>query len=234
MNPFPSDHADMFAALAKVPLFARLQPEEISRLAARMRRRTYRKNTAVVWQGDPGSTMFLIESGQVKVVMSSPRGQEAILKLLGEGDFFGDIALFDGQPRTADVVTIEESQLLLLEREALVSVIKDSPCLALGLLEALAGRLRYDVELMHVASFLDGPGRLAQVLLRLAGALRQSDGAPVTIPIRLTQTELAGLVGASRESVNRWLGEFEDRGYIRRDGFRIAILKPNDLRKLMM
>jgi CRP-like cAMP-binding protein len=231
MRPHLPDDSDFSAALRKVPLFANLQQDEIQRLAARLRRRTFAKNSTIVWQGDAGTTLYLVEAGLMKVVIASSRGQEAVLKLLGPGDFFGDIALFDGQPRTADVVTLEASTLLLLERDALVEIIEDSPRLALGLLAALAGRLRYDVELMQGTSFLDGPGRLTKVLLQLSGVLDGSSAAPVTIPLRLTQTDLAGLVGASRESVNKWLRCFEDQGLIRRRGASITILRPDELRK---
>ena len=230
MPPSPDD-SNFFEALAKVPLFANLEPETIRRLAGKLRRRMFLRGAVVVWQGDPGATLYLIESGQVKVVISSARGQEAVLKLLGPGDFFGDIALFDGSPRTADVVTIEDSWLLLLEREALVEVVEDSPRLALGLLAAVAGRVRDDVELLQSAAFLDGPGRLARVLLKLADALDPPTSAPVVISQRLTQTDLAGLVGASRESVNKWLKVYEDDGAIERRGSAITIMRPDALRR---
>jgi CRP/FNR family transcriptional regulator, cyclic AMP receptor protein len=234
MEPLPPEAADLTATLARVPLFAGMRPEEIGRIAAITRRRRYPKSTAVVWQGDPGTTMYVIESGRVKVVISSPRGQENILKLLGQYEFFGDIAMFDGQPRTADVVTLEESRLLVIERDALVVLIKESPGLALGLLAALAGRLRYDVDLLQDAAFLDGLGRLAKLLLQFAGALDPSVNDPVTIPRRLVQADIASLIGSTRESVNRWLGYFERQGFIRQHKSGITILRTDELRKLII
>jgi CRP/FNR family cyclic AMP-dependent transcriptional regulator len=222
---------DPYAALAQMPLFAELQRDDLARLGAGLRRRRYAKGAAICWQGDPGTTLFLIESGWVKIVATSPDGQEAVLNLLGPGDFFGDLALLDGKPRSAGAVAAEESHLLLLERDAFVGAIEESPRLALGLLAALAGRLRYDVEMLADTSFLDVSGRLARVLLRLATAPDRPAGPAMTIPIRLTQAELAALIGATRESVNKWLKAYEAQGIIRRRGARLTILRPEELRK---
>jgi CRP-like cAMP-binding protein len=222
---------DPSLALAQVPIFAGLSAEELARLSSGVRRRRYPKGKVVVWQGDPGTTLYIVEVGRVKVVVTSPKGQEAILNVIGPGDFFGDIALLDGQPRTADVIAVEESELLLLERDILVRAIEESPRLALGLLAALAGRLRRDVDLLEEASFLDVAARLAKVLLRLANGATGREGVALSIPTRWTQAELASLVGATRESVNRWLRFYEERRIIgRRDG-QIIVLKPHELQK---
>ena len=223
--------ADLITALARVPLFAGLEREELEGLSVSLRRRRYPKGTVILWRGDPGTTLYLIEFGYVKTTVTSPEGQEAILAVLGPGEFFGDLALLDGRPRSANIVVVEESQLLLLERDAFVKAIEGSPKLALGMLAALAGRLRYDVELLQEASFLDIPARLARVLLRLSDALDQPDGMTVRIPPQLTQTELAGMVGATRESTNKWLRFYEQQGVIRRDGAQITILRPEELRR---
>jgi CRP/FNR family cyclic AMP-dependent transcriptional regulator len=222
---------DPYAALAQIPLFAELPSGDLTRLGAGLRRRPYAKGAAIFRQGDAGTTLFLIESGWVKIVVTSPEGQEAVFSLLGPGDFFGDLALLDGKPRSADAVAAEESHLLLLERDAFVGAIEESPRLALGLLAALAGRLRYAVEMREDTSFLDVPGRLARILLRLATVPDQPAGATMAIPIRLTQAELAALVGATRESINKWLKVYEAQGVIRRGGARLTILRPEELRK---
>jgi CRP-like cAMP-binding protein len=218
-------------ALAQVPLFAGLSAVELERLSIGLRRRHYPKGTVVVWRGEPGTTLYIIDVGRAKVVITSPKGQEAILNVLGPGDFFGDIALLDRHPRTADVIAVEDSHLLLLERDILVRAIEESPRLALGLLAALAGRLRYDVDLLEEASFLDVPARLAKVLLRLAEGSAGRDGMALSIPTRWTQTELAGLAGASRESVNRWLRFYEERRIIGYQHGQILVLRPDELRK---
>lgn len=223
---------DELSALAGVPLFADLEQAEIERLGAGLRRRQYTKGQAIVLRGDPGSTLYIVRSGLVKVVVTSPRGQQAILNVIGPGDFFGDIALFDGQPRTADVIALEQSELLLLERHALVAVIEESPRLALGLLAALANRLRRDVDLLEEAIFLDVSGRLARVLLRLADASSPASGQDVRIPLRLTQPELAGLAITTRESVNRLLGIYETNGIIRREDTEIVVTRRDQMEKL--
>jgi CRP-like cAMP-binding protein len=222
---------DPYSALAQVPLFAELQPVEIERLGANLRRRRYAKGEAVVLRGDPGTTLYVIESGRANVVITSPKGQEAILNVLGPGDFFGDIALLDGRPRTADVIAAETSRMLLLERSAFIRAIEESPRLALGLLAALAGRLRYDVDLLEEALLHDVPARLAKVLLRLSNPPSRSHDQAGPIPIRLTQTELAGLAGASRESVNRCLRLFEDSGIVHRNGRQIIVDRADELER---
>jgi CRP-like cAMP-binding protein len=217
--------------LAQVPLFAGLGPEELERLSADLRRRRYPKGAVIFWRGDPGATLYIVESGWIKIVVTGPEGQEAALGVLGPGKFFGDLALLDGRPRTADAVAVEDCRLWLLERDALVRAIEASPRLALALLAALASRVRYDVELLQDAAFLDVPGRLARLLLRLATASAQSTGATLTIAPHLTQADLAALIGATRESVNKWLQFYEQQGTIRRQGVRITVLRPEELRK---
>src|SRR5215210_7566178 len=149
---------DARSALAKVPLFAELRCEEFERLSADLRRRRYPKGAVIFWRGDPGSTLYIVESGWVKIVVTGQEGQEAVLAVLGPGKFFGDLALLDGRPRSADAVAAEECELWLLGRDALVRAIEAHPRLALALLAALAARLRYDVELLQDAAFLDVPG----------------------------------------------------------------------------
>jgi CRP-like cAMP-binding protein len=222
---------DPSSALVQVPLFAGLSAAELEHLSIGLRRRRYPKGRVIVRQGDPGTTLYIVEAGRVKVVLTSPKGQEAILNVIGPGDFFGDIALLDGQPRTADVIAVEESQLLLFGRDALVRAIEESPRLALGLLAALAGRLRRDVDLIEEASFLDVPARLARLLLRLAEASAARDGMVPRIPTPWTQTDLANMVGASRESVNRWLSFYEERRIIERRDGQLRVLKPDELQK---
>jgi CRP/FNR family transcriptional regulator, cyclic AMP receptor protein len=222
---------DACSALTQIPLFADLQREDLECLSADLRRRRYSRGTVIVWRDDPGTTLYLIESGWVKVVATSQEGQVAILAVLGPGDFFGDLALLDGRPRSADVVVVEDCQLLLLERDAFIKAIEGNSRLALGIIAALAARLRYAFGLREDLSFLAIPARLARALLRLGSESMRSDETAVTLPPRLTQAELAGLVGATRESVNKWLRFYEQQGLIRRDGAQITILQPKELRK---
>ena len=222
---------DPCSALAQVPLFAELSEEELGRLGSRLRRRRYAKGEVVFLRGDPGTSLCIVEAGAIKILLTSPEGKEIVLGLFGAGDFFGELALLDGEPRSADAIAAEASQLLLLEREDFLRYLEATPRAAIRLLSVLAQRLRRDAELMQEAVFLDVPARLARVLLRLAGAPSRPGGAPPAIPARLSQAELASMVGTTRESINRWLRSYERRGLIRQQQGRISILRPEELQQ---
>ncbi len=219
------------SALGRIPFLAELTPGEVEDLGTNLRRRRYRKGETIFVLGDPGTTLYLIESGHVRIAVTSSQGKELILALRGPGDFFGEQALLDGEPRSADAVAQEPTELLLLQRPDFTKFLEARPKLAVRLLSALSRRLRHATQKVQDAAFLDVPGRLARVLLDLA----ESEGEPtadgLAIRSRLSQTELAGLVGATRESVNKWLGFYERQGLIRRNRDGWTVVKPEQLRK---
>jgi CRP/FNR family cyclic AMP-dependent transcriptional regulator len=217
--------------LARVPLFAELTVEELDGLRACLRRRRYGRGQVIFLQGDPGTSLYLIESGRVRIVLTSPEGKEVVLALLGPADFFGDLALLDGEPRSADAVAQAPSELVVLRRDNFLRFLDAHPRATVGLLTVLSRRLRHNAQLLQDAAFLNVPGRLARVILELAEAEGQPNGTAVIIPSRLTQTELAGMVGATRESVNKWLRSYERRGLIRCQRGRITVLNPDALRR---
>jgi CRP-like cAMP-binding protein len=218
------------ATLARIPLFEELAPEERRLLASQFRPRSFRKGETIFLRGDPGESFYVVETGRVKISLASSDGKEMILALLGEGDFFGDLALLDGASRSADAVAVDPSRVQLLHRSDFRAFLEAHPSVPFVLLSFLTGRLRHNAEIIEDAAFLDIPARLARVLLQLA-----NDGAPeadaVPVTPRLTQAELAGMVGATRESVNRWLRFYERQGVIRPDHGKIAILRPDVLRR---
>jgi CRP/FNR family cyclic AMP-dependent transcriptional regulator len=216
--------------LGQIPLFAELATEELDGLGACLRRRRYRKGEVVFLQGDPGTSLYIIETGRVRIALSSPEGKEVVLALLGPADFFGDLALLDGEPRSADAVAHEPSELLLLLRDDFLQFLGAHPRATAGLLAVLSRRLRRNTLLLQDAAFLDVPGRLARVILELAQAEGRPDGNGVVITSRLTQTELAGMVGATRESVNKWLRSYERRGLICCQRGHIGVASPDGLR----
>jgi CRP/FNR family transcriptional regulator, cyclic AMP receptor protein len=221
---------DVAAPLARVPLFIGLPTAALAPLGASLRRRRYAKGEAIFRQGDPGAALCIVESGRVKIALGSAEGKEFVLELMGPGDVFGELALLDGQARSADAVAAEETTLLLLPREAFLRAVEAHPRVALELLKALTGRLRRDAAVIQDAAFLDVPTRIARALLRLAEAPEEGGDDAMT-PAWVTQTELARLVGATRESVNKWLGSYERQGLIRRRDGRIAVLRPDDLQR---
>jgi CRP-like cAMP-binding protein len=223
--------AHVSSILQKVVLFAGLDSEALSALGTRLRRRRVPKGHVLFMRGDPGDNLYIIESGTVKINLTSPEGKEITLALLGSGEFFGELALLDGLPRSSDALTMENCQFLLLGRGDFLQLIEERPRMALQLIEVLSRRLRSDNQLIQDAAFFDVPARLARVILGLADTLGQPVGSEVAISRRLTQTELAGMVGATRESVNRWLVYFERQGLIRRQTGLITVVKPDGLRK---
>jgi CRP/FNR family transcriptional regulator, cyclic AMP receptor protein len=219
------------AALAQVKLFAGLAPEDMVALAANLQRRRYAKGQFIFQQGDPGLCLYLVESGKVKIASFSSEGKGLMLNLLGPGDFFGELALLDGEPRSADALAQEPCQLLLLQRDDFMHFLEARPHVAIKLLATVSRRLRHTTQQAEDIIFFDLPARLARVLLELAEAERISAEGDWVIASRPTQAELAEMVGATRESINKWLGVYEEQGLIRRERNQLVILQPEDLRK---
>src|SRR5262249_14498934 len=162
----------------------------------------------------PGSFLYVVEEGRVKIAMSSTKGREVILALMGPGDFFGELALLDGGERSADATVVEDCSLLLLGRADFRRCVEQRPGVALEVMSALSHRLRQTNQLVHDAAFFDVPGRLANAILRLAETLGEQTPAGVTMSRHLTQLELAEMIGSTRESVNKWLKYYQRQGFI--------------------
>ncbi len=207
-----------------------LPPDELEELATTMQRRTYRRGEVVFHQGDRGESLHVICQGRLKIVLPGASGAEVVLTILGPGDLFGDLALLDGGPRSASVVTLEPVETAVLSREDFRRLVHRSPTAVDGLLAGLAQTIRRISDQVGDLVFLHLHGRLAKKLLELAEAHgRPTDGA-IEIEVPLTQEDLASLIGATRQRVNKLLGFYADRGAIVRRGRRLVILKPEVLR----
>jgi len=218
--------------LSRVELFADLSAAELVSISALMRPRRYAKDEVVYLRGDPGTAFYLITQGRVKITLTSPDGKELILRRLGPGDFHGELALLDDEPRSADAVATEPTVQLVLQRNAFREFLKDHSEAATKLLSTVSNYLRRNAELIQDATFLDVPARLARVLLELAGGTDAAlPPSGTIIPDRMKQSELASLVGATRESVNKWLGSFERQGLISYDKGQITLLRPSGLKQ---
>jgi CRP/FNR family cyclic AMP-dependent transcriptional regulator len=218
-------------ALADVPLFAGLSEDERVALRGRMRRRRYPRGEVIFLRGDPGSHLYIVDAGTVKIALSSAEGKEMILALLKHGDMFGEFALLDDLPRSADAVALEACEVWLLEQQDFIRFLEERPRASLRLMAALSRRLRATDELVQDAAFFDIPARLASVLLRLAETLGKPGPNGTAISRRLTQGELAGMIGATRESVNKWLRFYERQGLISTDRGLITVVQPEGLRR---
>jgi CRP/FNR family cyclic AMP-dependent transcriptional regulator len=217
--------------LSQVPLFAELATDRIHELAQIVRRRTYHRGETIFHKGDPGNGLYILTGGQVKIVLPSETGEEAVLAMLEPGEFFGELALFDGQPRSATVVSVQNSEVLVLHRDDFMGFVARNPEVSIALFGVLSRRLRATDELIEDAVFLDVPGRLAKRLLDLGEKHGRQTERGVEIDMKLTQQDLAAMVGATRESVNKHLGWMRDHRLIELDRQRIVLLRPDELRK---
>jgi CRP/FNR family transcriptional regulator, cyclic AMP receptor protein len=220
--------------LAQVPLFSGLAPGELHGLTTLIRRHRYEEGEVIFHEGDAGTALYIIEKGEVKIVLGSAEGKEVVLSLLGPGDFFGELALLDGEPRSADAVAMETSDLLILQRHDFLRFVAEQPQVAVNLLAVLSRRLRRVDQLVLDAAFLDVRARLVRTLLELAQT-RGQPGPPgpqsVVIASRLTQSDLANMIGATRESVNKWLRYYAQKGLVRHLRGRLTLLDVIRLRE---
>lgn len=207
---------DLDALLRRIPLFSSLTPEALHTLAARMRRRRLPGGAPIVYRGDPAGALYVILAGQVKVHTATSSGDEVILDVQGPGDFFGEMSLLDGRPRSADVTTLEPCELALLDGDALRETVEAQPTVAWALLRFLSVRLREQNEQMEMLMTRDVAGRVAGLLLNLAESQGKTlpDGKLVRIEVTLTQSDIAAFVGATRERVSRALSAFRTQGAI--------------------
>jgi CRP-like cAMP-binding protein len=195
--------------LSTVQLLSGLDATELARFAELTRERSYPKGSVILFENDPGDSLFIVRSGRVKVVLIGEDGREVILGMLGVGHHFGELSLIDSQPRSAHVIAMEDSTLLVLRREDFRRRVQESPAVAWALLVELSRRLRRADEQIGSLVLLDVDGRIARLLLDAA-----DEGGDATIQKRLTHQTIAQMIGASRETVSRAMREFQDRGLI--------------------
>ena len=221
-------------AAGRTPLLAGLDDEIIEAFVRRARQRRYARGSVIFHKDDPGAQLYVVVSGMVKIVMPSLDGKDLVLTILSPGESFGEMALFDDAPRSASAEAMEDTVTLTMGRPDFLGLIERYPALALRVIELLTRRLRATDELAQDASLLDLPGRLARRLLELAETYGEGDPrrGPVVVKLRLTQTELASLVGATRVATNRVLQRLQQRGIIAWEPSRITLKKPADLRKM--
>ncbi|MDR1633982.1 MAG: Crp/Fnr family transcriptional regulator [Bifidobacteriaceae bacterium] len=205
-------------------LFAGIDHEQAQRLLDVMVRRRLSRGKVLFWEGDEGDRLYLIQSGMIKLGRTSPDGRENLLAVLGKGEFIGELTLFDPGPRTATATAVTDSGLLELSHAAIGEWLDQNPAASKHLLQELAHRLRRTNEAVTDLIFADVPGRVAKALLDLADRFGENTAEGVHVTHGLTQEELAHLVGASRETVNKALAEFIARSWIRLEGRGVYLL----------
>ncbi|HLW47389.1 MAG TPA: Crp/Fnr family transcriptional regulator [bacterium] len=216
--------------LVRCPLFADLPASQLEKLAALLRRRRYRAGEPVFREGDPGTALYVVETGEVKVLLGGSEGKEVVLALLGPGEFFGELALLDGEPRSADAVATAAGELLVLPREDFLRFLREVPAVAVNLLASLSRRFRRTDRLVHDAAFSDVRTRVTRLLVELAETRGKPGQGGVVIGPRLTQGDLASMVGATRESINKCLRSYTAQGLVRHERGRLVLLNVDRLR----
>lgn len=210
--------------ILSAPLFATMDEAERASLVASMVKVELNRGEVLFDEGENGDRLYIIEEGKIKLGSSSGDGRENLLAILGPSEMFGELSLFDPGPRSLSASAVSDSVLYELEHSALVRVIEERPAVAKHLLTALARRLRRTNEALADLVFSDVPGRVAKALLDLSTRFGERVDEGIRVAHDLTQEELAQLVGASRETVNKALADFAGRGWVRREGRAVVLL----------
>lgn len=197
--------------MASLPFFASLEAHDREKLAAFARTERVQKGTVLFRKGDHPHSLLMVLEGVVKVGALSPDGREIVFSLISAGELLGEIALFDGHPRTADATAITDCEFLVIERRDFIPFVQERPGVALNIIALLCERLRRTSEQVEDVAFRSIDGRLAKTLLRLS---RQQGSAGAGGLIRITQRELGNMVGMSRESINKQLMSWQRSGLL--------------------
>jgi len=225
-----NDHIDE-AVIRKAPIFTGLDAGAADALRASMNLVKLRKGQSLFKEGDDGDHLYVVSSGKVKLGTKSVDGRENLLMILGPGDMFGELSLFDSGPRTATATAVTDSKLLALGQDKVIPWVKEHPEVSLQLLARLASRLRRTNEVVGDLVFSDVPGRVAKALIDLGVKFGDKRSEGLFVNHDLTQEELAQLVGASRETVNKALADFAQRGWLRLEARSVMILDYDRLLK---
>jgi CRP-like cAMP-binding protein len=226
----PSNTADF---LKCVPLFAELDPEQLAEIGSRLRRRSFAPGVTLFHQDMPGSSLYLIEKGRVRVFILGRTGIEITLNVIGPNNIFGELALLDNKPHSATALTLEPCVVWLLARTDMEEFLERYPAMVRALYGILVERVRASTHLIEALAFQDVQGRLAYRILLLAEHHGRHSPQGIEIAVPLTQGELATMVGASRESVNKALMVLRSNEMIRVEGQNITVINADGLQKMI-
>lgn len=215
--------------LARAGIFQGVDADAVSALIADMETVTFPRGMTIFDEGDPGDRLYIIVSGKVKLARHAPDGRENLLSVMGPSDMFGELSIFDPGPRTSSAVCVTEVTAATMDSAMLKAWIENHPEISQQLLRVLARRLRRTNASLADLIFTDVPGRVAKTLLQLANRFGSQEGGALRVNHDLTQEEIAQLVGASRETVNKALATFAHRGWIRLEGKSVLIVDTEHL-----
>jgi CRP-like cAMP-binding protein len=209
--------------LARAGMFQGVEPSAVSALTKQLHSVDFPRGHTVFAEGEPGDRLYIIISGKVKIGRRSPTGHDNVLTIMGPSDMFGELPIFDPGPRTSSATTITEVRAVSMDRNMFRAWIAHHPEIAEQLLRVLARRLRRTNNNLADMIFTDVPGRVAKQLLLLAQRFGSQEGDAMRVTHDLTQEEIAQLVGASQETVNKALADFAHHGWIRLEGKSVLI-----------
>jgi CRP/FNR family transcriptional regulator, cyclic AMP receptor protein len=215
---------DVDEVLRRAGLFQGVDPEAVEALAGEFEILEAPRGATLFTEGEPGDSLYIVLTGKIKLGRRSADGRENLVAVMGPSDQFGELSLFDPGPRTATATVVTDARLARLPKAALTKWVQDRPQIAMQLLRVVARRLRRTNTMLADLIFVDVPGRVAKQLLQLAQRFGSVDGGQLRVTHDLTQEELAQLVGASRETVNKALADFASRGWLRLEGKSVVIL----------
>ncbi len=211
-------------------LFNNLSTDELSQLAQISRERKFERGQIIFYEGDLGGSLYIIVMGSVKIVMMADDGREHILGLLHQGDFFGEVSLIDGQPRSATAIALDNVNVIMISREDFIRLLRENPDMSLKIMVTLCQRLRRTDKHVESLAFLSAPGRVAQVLLNLAESHAPGQDKEIMLPHKITRQEFASIAGTSRETLTRVLMDFQDEELIKLEKNKIYIYERSRLR----
>ena len=217
------------AVLRQHPIFSDLEPEALDQLRRYAKRSTLKRGASIFSKGDPGTSLFAVISGTVKISISSADGRSAIFNLIGPGEIFGEVALLDGLARTADATANTNCEIFVIDRREFLPFVRSQPALAMKFIELLCARLRWTSDQVEEVILQNLPGRLASALIRLT---EKHKTAPKGRTIAVTQQEIAEMVGMTRESINKQLRMWVGRNWVRLEHGAIVVLNAEALQTL--
>ena len=218
------ENSELVEIIHRAPLFIALDDDSANALRKSMDEVKLSRGQTLFSEGDQAERLYVIGEGKIKLGTVSADGRENLLSILGPGDMFGELSLFDSGPRTASAIAVTDSKVLALGQEKVIPWVREHPEVSLQLLARLATRLRRTNEVVGDLVFSDVPGRVAKALIDLGVKFDEKREEGLYVNHDLTQEELAQLVGASRETVNKALADFAQRGWLRLDGRSVLIL----------
>jgi CRP/FNR family transcriptional regulator, cyclic AMP receptor protein len=224
-----SSTSSKLAVLRQHPIFRDLGSEALDQLCRYANLTSLKRGATIFSKGDPGNCLFAVISGTVKISISSAGGRNAILNLMGPGEIFGEVAVLDGQARTADATANTDCEIYIIDRREFLPFVRSQPALAMKFIELLCGRLRWTSDQVEQVILQNLPGRLASALIRLTEKHKPS---PVGRTIAITQQEISEMIGMTRESINKQLRVWAARKWVRLEHGAIVVLNAEPLEAL--